>query len=172
MNEIIIKKSNIRMFFAFLTLFCGGLIFTIFLVYGTADSYEWLLNFMCFSMAGMLYFFSLFYIKQIVLNKPLLIINEEGFYDYSSMFATGNRIVRWSDVENIYPSGDASGALIYVAVKDEFWERETFWIASRLGIHIMTKFSKGYDDEECFNLMNEAFNEYKKKNGLYVKKRK
>ena len=42
-----------------------------------------------------------FHAKNVLRRKELLIINDDGFYDYSSGVALGDKLVKWEDVRDI-----------------------------------------------------------------------
>nr|WP_279499609.1 STM3941 family protein [Macrococcus goetzii] len=128
-------------------------------------------------------FFSMSYLKHLVFNKPLVTINEEGFYDNSSMIATGDRLVHWKEVKDISLRYFGGQSYITVALRDLYKTLKHEDLATRMiadyntqytegEINIMLKFVTKYSDEECLMFMQNAFEEYKKKQKLSGKEDK
>lgn len=46
-------------------------------------------------------FFSIYSIKQLFSEKPVVVLTKQGFYDYSSAMATKDHLIPWDDVSDI-----------------------------------------------------------------------
>lgn len=57
-------------------------------------------------------------IRQLVIGKALVVLTEEGFYDYSSALATKEHIVLWSHVEKIENKGIVKQSFVSVYLRD------------------------------------------------------
>lgn len=42
----------------------------------------------------------IYFVKRVILNKPLLVVDESGVYDNTSMFSVGK--IKWEDIEGFY----------------------------------------------------------------------
>ncbi|UTH03522.1 hypothetical protein KFV05_05945 [Macrococcoides canis] len=182
MNEIEIKNSISKIIFSFLVFFLSGSLFMIINII-TWDDNELDINLLGVVLSLLMYFFSTFFLKQIVFNKPLLIINKEGFYDYSSMIATGDRLIKWNEVKDVELTYYGGQSYISVTLRDSYLTLENEDLATRVitdinesitssNINIMLKYVKKYSDEECLMLMKNAFDEYKRKHAVSYKEDK
>lgn len=182
MKEVKIKKSILKMLFAFLILFISGLLLTFIEIIAWEEN-GWDMRLLGVFLALTMYFFSMFYLKHLVFNKPLVTINEEGFYDNSSMIATGDRLVHWKEVKDISLRYFGGQSYITVALKDPYKTLEHEDLATRMiadyntqytegEINIMLKFVTKYSDEECLMFMQNAFEKYKRKQKLSGKEDK
>ncbi len=100
MNEFIVYPKRGRMimlaFFAFLFVLIGAVFVMVYVT--EADDSLWLLT---IGIISILFFgFCLiYYIKEIIVHKPILIISDEGIMDRSSYLGAG--LVKWEDIRDI-----------------------------------------------------------------------
>lgn len=66
-----------------------------------------------------LFFFAAFiyFIKRVILNQPLLVVDESGVYDNTSMFAVGK--MEWEDIEGIYLGYQFGNQFIEIKLRNE-----------------------------------------------------
>ena len=100
MEEIIIKKSRkkttmLMLLCVMLVLLCGVILYA-----GLA--YESILHAVIGGM-GFVFFITclIAWFKVNRTGDKLLILNDKGFYDYSSMIATEEQLIEWSEVSQI-----------------------------------------------------------------------
>ena len=70
---------------------------------------------------GTLFFGSatLFYFKNIFVSKPILIINNDGFYDNSSILSMKNSLIRWDSVRKIKNMPMMGQEMVSIFMKDQ-----------------------------------------------------
>ncbi|MDU5470248.1 MAG: STM3941 family protein [Peptoniphilus harei] len=70
---------------------------------------------------GTLFFGSatLFYFKNIFVSKPILIINNDGFYDNSSILSMKNSLISWDSVRKIKNMPIMGQGMVSIFMKDQ-----------------------------------------------------
>ena len=62
-------------------------------------------------------FFTFHHMKLLFDGHDLVILNNEGFYDYSSAISTKDQLIKWTDVRNI--SLTSIGGKLFVSIEVE-----------------------------------------------------
>ncbi len=108
--------------------------------------------------------------KQLIKGKELVILTDDGFYDYSSAIATNDLLVSWSDVDRIQSKQviNQTFVSIYLKTPDKYLSQLSSYkqkliaanIEMGLGeINIVLQNAKNCSQEELIELMNGYLND-------------
>ncbi len=86
-----------------------------------SGSYLYNLFTIIIGLFGTLFFGSatLFYFKNIFVSKPILIINNDGFYDNSSILSMKNSLISWDSVRKIKNMPIMGQGMVSIFMKDQ-----------------------------------------------------
>lgn len=142
-------------------LYGGGILYSIFII---LDSI--VVTFI--GLFGTLFFGAgtLFYIKKIFVSKPSLIINNDGFYENTSMTSMKNYLISWDSVRKIKNMPMMGQGMVSIFMKDQDAYLDKLPLFKRLitkmnnafgygEITIIMNQIKGMDGEELTEIMNE-----------------
>lgn len=75
---------------------------------------------MAIGIVGFLFFGAceLFIVRQVFLGKKLIVLTNEGFYDYSSALATKDRLILWEEIDQIENKSMANQSFVSVYLKE------------------------------------------------------
>jgi hypothetical protein len=110
--------------------------------------------------------FEVFVLKQLFIGKKLVVLNKQGFYDYSVAFATKDLLIPWTDIAKIEIANMASQKFVSVYVKnsEKFLanispiQQQTSKANKKLGfgdININLKSAKDCSEDQLLEKMNQ-----------------
>lgn len=164
MKEIVIKKSKKKVII--LTLF--SIIFlglSVFILLNGLNKESLLLSIVGGAGIGLSIAGLIATIKMYRSGDTLLIINDKGFYDYSSLMATHDQLIEWSEVSQIQYAEMSGQQFVNVQLKNpDETLRNLSDFAKKMakanenmglpGININANIAVGYDATELVELMN------------------
>ena len=174
MEEIIIKKSRkkttmLMLLCVMLVLLCGVILYA-----GLA--YESILHAVIGGM-GFVFFITclIAWFKVNRTGDKLLILNDKGFYDYSSMIATEEQLIEWSEVSQIQYAEMSGQQFVNIQLKkpEETLRHQTAFAkkmakANALlglpGINVNAGIAVGYNGVELSELMNDYLKQHTERN--------
>ncbi|UTH02750.1 HNH endonuclease [Macrococcoides canis] len=177
MEDIVIEKSRFKIGCAAFILLIVTIILGIVVLMGDLDAIGKLIVGAFFLlMLGCV----IFYFIQLMNSKPLLILKDEGFLDYSTIGATGDRLIRWDEIDHIELIKYANQKNISVFLKNP---EETLKGAKATSkalssinksmdagdINIIVRNAAGITSEECALLMMEILEDKKHKQNITEK---
>lgn len=175
MKELVVYQSKGKqLMFVFLAVIMVATSLFVFTTgLGSQDSRN--IIFIAIGILGILFFgFCLLYIiKDFIVGKKILVINEKGFYDYSSAIASKD-FIGWERVQELgtYTIQGQVFITVFLFDGDEFikalpvTKRTAVKANIKLGaghININTQTAKGISREEILHEMSIYFEEYLKK---------
>lgn len=112
----------------------------------TSNELSYLLSKALIGFSSITFFIALIYfVKRVILNQPLLIVDEKGIFDNSSLFSVGQII--WNDIEAIYLRKISGKQTIEIKLRNE-----DQYITSKFK-KFMVKSNKNHGHEVvCINL--------------------
>ena len=178
MKELVVYQSKGKqlkfVFLALVMVAASLLVFTTGL--GSQDSRN--IIFIAIGLLGILFFgFCLLYIiKDFIVGKKILVVNEKGFYDYSSAIASKD-FIGWERVQELgtYTIQGQVFITVFLFDGDEFikslpaMKRTAIKANIKLGaghININTQAAKGISREEILHEMSIYFDEYLRKSSI------
>lgn len=172
MGETVIKKSNKKVIMltllAIVFIVAGGII-----MYKGINDGSILLTVIGGICGGVFVGFLIGALKMSRSGDTLLILNDKGFYDYSSLIATKDQLIEWSEVSQIQYAEMSGQQFVNVQLKHpEETLRNQSDFAKKMakanenlgfsGINVNAGIAVGYDGTELTNLMNDYFKQYEK----------
>lgn len=170
MDEFIVQKSTFKQVFITFLSIGFTILGAIFLTLGISES-----SIMPIVLGGIILLFFGFttfhHLKLLLSGNKLVVLNKDGFYDYSSAIATKDRLVKWSEVNSIALTRMTGKLFVSIEVKnpeDVFKDqsaltKRTTRINNKMGykdINITTQNAKGIKAQELATIMQEYFEKY------------
>lgn len=177
MEDIVIGKSRFKIGCSAFILLIVSIILGVIVFMGDLDSIGKLI-------AGVFFLFMLgfavFYFIQLMNSKPLLILKDEGFYDYSTIGATGDRMIRWDEVDRIdlIQYGGQKNISVFLKNPEETLKdaKATSKALSSINnsmdaghINIIVRNAAGITSEECAVLMMQILEDKQHKQNITEK---
>lgn len=142
MDEVIVKQSNRKQI---LLILLGVIMVTtsIYALYTSLNREN--ITFIVISVIGIIFFgFCLVYmIKKLFFGDKIVVINEEGFYDFSTVMATNNQLIRWEEVKAIRITKVLGNSFVSVDLKNSKETLENQGLINKILIKINNYM--GYD---------------------------
>lgn len=157
-----ILMTSMSVFILLLGLYGGSLLYNIFTIF--------------IGLFGTLFFAltTLFYIKNIFIIKPILILEKDGFYENSSILSMKNSLIRWDTIKKIKNMLMMGQEMVSIFMK----EQDAYLNKLPLFKRWLTKMNIALDYGEITINMNQiktmngeeltkTMNEYRKNYGKY-----
>ncbi|UBH22649.1 HNH endonuclease [Macrococcus armenti] len=178
MEDIVIGKSRFKIGCSVFILLIVSIILGVIVFMGDLDSIGKLIVGALFVlMVGCV----VFYFIQFMNSKPLLILKDEGFYDYSTIGATGDRLIRWDEVDHIdlIQYGNQKNISVFLKNPEETLKdaKATSKALSSINnsmmdaghINIIVRNAAGITSEECAVLMMQILEDKQHKQNITEK---
>jgi hypothetical protein len=123
-NEFVVYQSKGKQLLLIIAaiIMVGASFFVIFIKQNNDYGTSYFLNYLIviFGLLGVLFFGfgTIFLIKEFVAGKQLIVLTQDGFYDYSSAMATKDRLISWQDVADIATFSTMGQPFITVKMKN------------------------------------------------------
>ncbi|UOB20792.1 STM3941 family protein [Macrococcus armenti] len=178
MEDIVIGKSRFKIGCSAFILLIVSIILGVIVFMGDLDSIgKFIAGAFFLFMLG----FVVFYFIQFMNSKPLLILKDEGFYNYSTIGATGDRLIRWDEVDHIdlIQYGNQKNISVFLKNPEETLKdaKATSKALSSINngmmdaghINIIVRNASGITSEECAVLMMQILEDKQHKQNITEK---
>lgn len=170
MDELIVRKSIVKQ--AFITFMSLGLtaLGAFFLYIGIEYNTLFAILFGIFILL-IFGFFTFHHMKLLFDGHDLVILNNEGFYDYSSAISTKDQLIKWTDVRDIALT--SIGGKLFVSIEVENFDellksqnamsKKAMRLNNKIGykdINITMQNAKGMDANDLVIIMQDYHAKY------------
>ena len=121
-NRLEIRSSRLKnLIFSLLSIFMTSLAVFMLLSGLYEGNILYAIDLIFIGLIGTLFFgaATLFYFKNIFVSKPILIINNDGFYDNSSILSMKNSLISWDSVRKIKNMPIMGQGMVSIFMKDQ-----------------------------------------------------